>query len=130
MRKFLIAAATLLAVAAPVAVVAAPADAAVRSPKCMTKTEWRTLSEGMTRAQVHTATGIWGKQTYRTDYSDGEIDLDYDYRQCNRYGKPVPGSWNTVSINFDNVDYTEDYDMFFTSQQVNYVGAWSAPWTV
>ncbi len=110
-----------------VALTAAPAQADRGSPKCMTKAEWRKIDTGMSRARVKKIVGINGRVEYRTDYSDGTISKDVYYRQCRANGKPARGSWNTVWLSYDNYEYDDDYDIYFTGFQVDYKGSWSRP---
>jgi hypothetical protein len=124
MRKIITVLLTTIAlVAGPVALTAAPASADPGSPKCMTKAEWRKVKPGMTRAQVKRITGIKGRTTDRTDYSDGSITKYVDYRQCRKNGKRA-SKYNTVWLSFDNYEYDRDYDLYFTAFRVDYKGAW------
>ncbi len=91
--------------------IAAPAPA-----PCMSKIEWNAIHDGMTRAEVAALVGYYGTETSRTEYSDGEIDIDVDYRQC--------GSTDgTVWLSFSNWDY--DYDYNTDTFRVDYKGSWS-----
>ena len=68
MKKMIAALAAGAALVTPLAV-AAPSDAAAahhhRSRACVTYREWRHITKGMTRTQVHRTTGIWGTQSDR-----------------------------------------------------------------
>jgi hypothetical protein len=127
MRKLLLGLLATIVIAVPVTLAAPAANADAGSPKCMTKAEWRKIKDGMTRAKVKQITGIRGKFTNRTDYSDGTASIDVDYKQCRANGSPAPGSWNTVWISYDNYRYNYDYDVVFTGMQVDYKGSWSTP---
>jgi hypothetical protein len=97
MRKLLLGLVAVLTVAAPVALIAAPANADPGSPKCMTLREWRKVKEGQSQAEVKRITGITGKKSRTSHYSDGTIDFSVEYSQCNRQGRP---SGYTTSLYF------------------------------
>src|SRR5881275_356286 len=59
MKKILLALAAITAVAAPAALLAAPANAA-SSTGCVTKAEWSHSHRGLTRTDVLARTGTWG----------------------------------------------------------------------
>jgi hypothetical protein len=127
-RKIALACTAVTAVAAPL-VVAGSAHADAGSPNCMTRHEWFEIHKGMSRPRVTRIVGITGRLTNSTYYSDGEHDISVDYRQCNKYGKPAKGSWNTVSIDYQNGDYDSDWNWVSGPMQVSYKGSWSSPWS-
>ncbi len=98
MRKLLLVLIAAITIAVPIAM-AAPAQAAPGSPRCMTKGEWNNIHDGMTRARVKQITGNWGKVTDRAYYGDGTRWVNVEFRQCKRNGKPAR-SWNNVGISF------------------------------
>jgi hypothetical protein len=121
------AAAALVAVAG-LALSTGSADAATpRSPRCMTKAEWRKIQHGMTRTQVRQITGIPGKVTDLTEYEDGTHTLTVGLQQCTRKGRPARGSWNRVSIQFVDYRYDADWNLIRTPYVVDYKGSWSSP---
>ncbi len=131
MRKIILGLVAATAVAAPLAFNAAPAQADAGSPKCMTLNEWRKIKDNdtMSRAKVKQITGIYGKVTNRSYYSDGTAAIDVDYRQCLRNGRPAP-AYNTVWLNFDNYHYSADYSQEYrTNFRVDYKGSWSTPYS-
>jgi len=130
MRKFIATAAATAALAGGALVAATPANAAPGSPNCMTKAEWFKVHKGMSRDRVHQITGIWGHKTNDTYYSDGEHDIDVNYKQCNRHGRPARGSWNNVWMSFANGHYNNDYDWVRGYMRLDYKGAWSTPWVI
>src|SRR4051794_26477918 len=122
MRKLILGLAAAAIVATPVALTAAPAQAQPwhpgmgdgdGTPHCMSKYEWKHIYEyepiedaegnyvdysvGDSRYIVRAWTGTKGKVTDRTEYSDGELDLWIDYRQCMPTGVPA-SEYSTVSI--------------------------------
>jgi hypothetical protein len=106
------------------------AQALPGSPKCMTFREWKLIkaNDTMGRAKVKRITGIWGRVTDRTYYSDGTRSVDVDYRQCWRNGQPARGSWNTVWLSYDNYHYSWDYSQEYRhGLRVDYKGSWSTP---
>jgi hypothetical protein len=118
----------VMTLAAFAAIATGKAEADVGSPQCMTKAEWFKIKNGMTRAKVRQITGITGKVTNTSYYSDGTKSVDVDYRQCKRNGQPAPGSWNTVWISYDNYRYDRNWNLVRTGLQVDYKGSWSTPW--
>jgi hypothetical protein len=83
--------ATAVAIAAPLAL-APPADAYAGTPGCVTRAEYRSVTDGMTQAQVATRFGIarkpvYGRITYRYE-SSYMLEVDREYRVCNAAGKP------------------------------------------
>jgi hypothetical protein len=118
----------VMTLAAFAAISTGKAEADVGSPQCMTKAEWFKIKNGMTRAKVRQITGISGKVTNTSYYSDGTKSVDVDYRQCKRNGQPAPGSWNTVWISYDNYRYDRNWNLVRTGLQVDYKGSWSTPW--
>ena len=132
MKKFLVAVATLPAVGVPTLAVATPAHADAGSPKCVTKAEWRKIKTGMTRAKVKRITGIAGKVAPYSPliYGDGwSKDVDIEYRQCKPNGKPAPGSWNTVTMSYENYDWSIDsIENVWHPLWIEYKGGWSRPW--
>jgi Ni/Co efflux regulator RcnB len=131
MKKLLLTLAATVAIAAPLALNATPAQADPGSPKCMTLTEWRKIkaNDTMSRAKVKQITGIYGKVTNRSYFSDGTAEIDVDYRQCLRNGRPAP-AYNTVWLSYDNYHYSADYSQEYrTNFRVDYKGSWSTPYT-
>lgn len=59
MRRLVLAATALAAVAVPVAVIATPAQAS-GFDQCVSKVEWTKVHKGMTRTGVMAKTGAWG----------------------------------------------------------------------
>jgi hypothetical protein len=89
------------------------ADAAApRSPKCITKAEWRKIKPNMTRAKIKRITGFNGKmnQSSTTEKADGGTDMIVDYRQCTSRGKPSRDKCDTVYVAFSNYTYRDVYD--------------------
>ena len=129
MKKFLLAATAAAVVAVSPLALAGTAHANAGSPNCMTKAEWFKIKDGVTRDRVKQITGFYGKKTNDSYYSDGEHDIDVDYQQCNRYGTPIKGSWNTVWISYANGHYNHNYDWVRGPMEVDYKGSWSTPWT-
>ncbi len=127
MRKILLGLVATAAIATPLALAAAPAHANPGSPNCMTKAEWFKIKDGMIRDRVRQITGISGKVTNRSYFSDGTRSLDVDYKQCRGNGTPAPGSWNTVWISYDNYRCSANYDVVMTPMQVDFKGSWSTP---
>ena len=89
--------------AAPLAVTA-PADAYAGTPGCVTLTEYRSITNGMTQTQVARRFGrynapYWGTVTYRYD-SDYIVEVDREWRICNSAGKPRAWYNGGVSVNF------------------------------
>ena len=131
MKKSLLGLVATAAIAAPITLVATPAQADAGSPKCMTLREWRKIKDNdtMSRAKVRQITGIYGKVTNRAYYSDGTAEFDVDYRQCLRSGRPAP-AYNTVWLSFDNYHYSWDYSHEYrTNFRVDYKGSWSTPYS-
>jgi hypothetical protein len=124
-----VAASTALLAGGSLIATATAADANPGSPKCMTKAEWFKIHEGMSRTHVRQITGIPGHQTYSTYYSDGEHDISVEYHQCNGAGKPAKGSWNTVSIDYANGHYNNNFDWVRGYMRVDYKGSWSTPFS-
>jgi hypothetical protein len=125
MKKILLALTATAAVAAPIALTAAPALANPGSPGCMTKAEWYRIHEGTYYSRVKAIVGSGGVFVDRTDYADGQIDIEREFRQCKANGKPA-SSWHTVWISFSNVTYDDDYnEIRSASQRVSYKGSWS-----
>ena len=62
MKKIVLALAAVTAVAAPAALVAAPANAAP-ARGCVTKAEWSHVHRGLTRSDVLARTGTYGQTT-------------------------------------------------------------------
>jgi hypothetical protein len=91
---------------APLAV-AAPADAYAGTPGCVTTTEYRSITNGMTQTQVARRFGryyepYWGVVTYQLN-DDYTIEVDRKWRICNSAGKPR--SW-----------YAGDVEVWFTKE--------------
>ena len=124
MRKFILALVALTAIASPIALTAAPASANPGSPGCMTKAEWYRIHDGQTYPRVKAIVGSGGAYSDRTDYSDGQVDISREFRQCKPNGKPAR-SWNTVYIDFSNATYDSDWNMILGQQRLDYKGAWS-----
>ena len=85
MKKILLALAAITAVAAPVALAAAPANAAPARP-CVTKAEWSHVHRGLTRNDVLARTGAWGTTT---TVHPGETIAVYDRCDWTTGPKPV-----------------------------------------
>lgn len=89
---------------APLAV-AVPAHAYAGTPGCVTLTEFRSISNGMSQTQVARHFGTythpyWGSVTYTFD-ADTLKEIDREYRRCNSAGKPVSILWHGgVEVDF------------------------------
>jgi len=105
------------------AVLAAPAQATTATPGCVTHSEWKyKIHKGMTREQVYNATGAWGSFDTSFENSDGTIDRDYNYRECNRHGNP---SSYTTWMEYSNYTYDRSYDIVWHRPPVlTYKGSW------
>lgn len=68
MRKIILAATAVAAVAAPVALSVAPANAATRNAPCMSRTEYRHLHSGLSVAQVQRIVGSKGRLSMSSSY--------------------------------------------------------------
>ena len=90
------------------AVTTEAASANPGSPRCITKAEWRKIKPNMTRAKVKRIAGINGKVTSRSEDADGNVDMQVEYRQCKRNGKPA-FPWNVTWVEFDNYKDNPDY---------------------
>jgi hypothetical protein len=100
------------------------ANAAVASPRCITKAEWRLIKPGMTRAQVTRIVDYPGRVTSRMIYGDGwSTDIDVEYRQCRADGTRA-ASWNTTWMSFDNYDWTMEIANDWHPMSVSYKGGW------
>ena len=56
-------------------------------------------------------------------------DVDIEYRQCKPNGKPAPGSWNTVTMSYENYDWSIDsIENVWHPLWIEYKGGWSRPW--
>ncbi len=101
MRKILVGLVATTAVAAPIALVAAPANAAYeggdRRP-CVTANEWKAARTGMTKTAVHALFDTAGRHDYGSA-SNNWIDLHRTYTPC-------PGFSGELTVWFDN--YTAD----------------------
>ena len=136
MKKLLIAAAAIAAVAAPISLAAAPANADTGSPKCMTLSEWRKIKTNntMSRPQVKRIVGYDGRKGRVSHYSDGTIDFYVDYRLCGKDKRPHP--YLTTFLAFETEvtygDYVwDDYATFVEGHCVggyDYSGDWDSCW--
>ena len=106
MRKIILALTATVAVAAPVALTATPAQAYAGTPGCVSLTEYRSITDGMTQRQVANRFGTkahpyWGKVTWTWD-SDYSKEIDREYKRCIN-GKPV-SIWEHggVEVDFEN----------------------------
>jgi Ni/Co efflux regulator RcnB len=132
MKKLLLVLLATLVVSAPMALAAAPAEAATnnRTPRCVTYTEWRHIAEGMNFNEVRRLTGTPGRYergSYVED-SDGTAEQTVTYHQCVGGGRPSRDKYDTISVYYSNYYYDDDYDVQFTGEwQVSYVGSWYSP---
>jgi hypothetical protein len=90
--------------AAPLAVTA-PADAYAGTPGCVTLTEYRSITDGMSQTQVARRFGTyarpyWGRVTWTYD-SDYSKEIDREYRICNSAGKPRAYYNGGVDVDFE-----------------------------
>jgi hypothetical protein len=84
--------------------VTAPADAYAGTPGCVTVREYRSVTNGMTQAQVAARFGIrrapvYGRVTFRYD-SQFIKEVDREYRICNAAGRPRPLYRGAVTVDF------------------------------
>jgi len=91
-------------VAAPLAVTA-PAQALPGSPGCVTLTEYRSITRGMSQTLVAKRFGTsarpyWGRITYRYDSSFSK-EIDREWRICNSAGKPRSTDSGGVEVWFE-----------------------------
>ena len=78
------------------------------------------------RLRVKQIVGYWGTIVDRAEFSDGEVWVWRQYRQCNSKGRPAR-SWNTVSVDFTNLSgYDDNSDPILGWQRVDYKGDGSA----
>ena len=96
MRKLLLGLVAVTAVAAPVALVSAPANADAGSPGCVTRAEFKKVDtrgrDASTRTQVTRIFGTHGKVQYR-----GSGGVGVEYRTC-----AGDSTWSYVDVDFDN----------------------------
>ena len=90
--------------AAPLAVTA-PAEAYAGTPGCVTVTEYRSITNGMSQTQVARrfgtiATPYWGRVTWTWD-SDLSKEVDREWRICNSAGKPRAYYNGSVEVWFE-----------------------------
>ncbi|HYO40953.1 MAG TPA: hypothetical protein VER39_15005 [Nocardioidaceae bacterium] len=102
-KRTVASAAVAAALAAPLAV-SAPAHAYAGTPGCVTVTEYRSITKGMSQLQVARRFGrygapYWGLVTWRLD-STFSKDIDREWRICNSAGKPRGYSYGSVSVSF------------------------------
>jgi hypothetical protein len=108
MKRVIAAALTSIAVAAPAAVIAAPAQA---SEPYVTKAEFRQVSKGMTMARVHRIFDVSGTQSY---YESAYPSLGIPAEQSREYR--TKSSWGSVDIDYvrrDGVWYVKRKDAFW-----------------
>lgn len=102
-KRTVASAAVAAALAAPLTV-SAPAHAYAGTPGCVTVTEYRSITKGMSQLQVARRFGrygapYWGLVTWRLD-STFSKDIDREWRICNSAGKPRGYSDGSVSVSF------------------------------
>ena len=125
MRKIILALTATVAVAAPVALTATPAQAYAGTPGCVSLTEYRSITDGMTQRQVANRFGTkahpyWGHVTW-TYESDSLIETDREYKRCSKAGKPL-SIWAHGGVEVDFTDETDwdwdsDYDYWVNGYQ-------------
>jgi hypothetical protein len=81
MKKILLGLVALVAIAAPITLIATPAEAGSNTPGCVSKAEWSKVHSGMSPQRVHDIFGTYGKVTWRYS-SGGYYGLTRDYRHC------------------------------------------------
>lgn len=128
MRKFMAALLSVGFLLGLAAVLASPAQAATynSTPGCVTYHEWKyKVHKGMTRQQVANAVGASGKLDNYYEYGDGSKDWYIEYRQCNRYGKPMSW-WDTTWFDFANNTWPawSDRIIWHNPPIVTYKGIW------
>ena len=113
----------LVAIATPITLAAAPANANVGSPKCMSKTEWSQIKVGQSRTKVTQIVGNAGRVTWSSIDGDGwSKDIDVDFRQCKANGQPA-ATYSTIYMAFSNYDY--DYPSnTWHPMSLSYKGSW------
>ncbi|WP_139978602.1 hypothetical protein [Nocardioides litoris] len=72
-------------------VTAGPADAANKTPGCVTKAEYRKIKKGMSIKRVRALVGQRGKTVSHASFGDGDAMATVEFRQCGR-------SWTYSSI--------------------------------
>lgn len=110
MRKLLLSLTAVAAVATPLVTVSAPAQAYAGTPGCVTRTEFRAVTHGMTQLQVARKFGsymhpYWGMTTY-TYTGDYGNDIDRQYRVCNAAGRPMSYWDGEVTVDFESAYHT------------------------
>jgi hypothetical protein len=113
-KRAVVCAAAPLAIAAPLLVTAPAADAYAGTPGCVTLTEFRSVTNGMSQLQVARRFGTyahpyWGATTWIYDSGDEFSEIDREWRRCNSAGQPV-STWNgSVEVDFTGVPLRSSY---------------------
>lgn len=129
MRKFILALTAVATVAAPVALTAAPAQAYAGTPGCVSLTEYRSISDGMTQRQVANRFGTkahpyWGKVTF-TWNSDYSKEVDREFKRCSKAGKPL-SIWEHGGVEVDfEVESDWDNGEFYGPMVSYYKNRWT-----